>query len=44
MIRQAVEKSWYLSLDDVEGLERIEFSGGTLGGAVGRVKKQVESA
>ena len=44
MIRQAVKKSWYLSLDDVEGLERIEFSGGTLGGAVGRVKKQVESA
>lgn len=44
MIRQAVKKSWYLSLDDVEGLERIEFSSGTLGGAVGRVKKQVESA
>ena len=44
MIRQAVEKRVYLSLDDVEGLERIEFSSGTLGGAVGRVKKQVESA
>ena len=43
-IRQAVEKSVYLSLDDVEGLERIEFSGGTLSGTVGRVKKQVESA
>ena len=44
MIRQAVEKSGYLSLDDVEGLKRIELSGGTLGGAVERVKKQVESA
>ena len=44
MIRQAVEKSWYLSLDDVEGLERIKLSGGTLSGAVGRMKKQVESA
>ena len=41
-IKQAVGNSSVLSLDGVEGLERMDSAGGNLADAVGQVKVQVE--
>ncbi len=43
-IRDAVRAGTSLSLDGVTGLERRDFSSGTLAESVGRVKQQVERA